>query len=96
MINKNLATRLSAQKLFAELLKENKKELDFSKVELISRSFANEFYNLEIKHNFKVKKLNLSKQLKFIFDNANKELDSDILAKNEYSTVSVEKYASLI
>lgn len=31
-----------------------------------------------------------------MFENADKELNSDILSKNKYTTTSVEKYASLI
>lgn len=50
-LNKNLATRLSAEKLFDKLIASNQKE-----VELVSRSFANEFYKLEKKHNFFVEK----------------------------------------
>jgi len=95
-INKNLATRLSAQKLFHNILVNNIKKLDFKEVELISRSFANEFLKLEKENNFFVEKVNLSKELKLIFETADKELDSDILAKNHYSTVSVNKYAYLI
>jgi len=96
VLNKNLATRLSAQKIFVKLLESNQKELDFVDVELVSRSFANEFYKLEKKHNFYVKKKNLNKNLLSIFENAGKVLDSNILSKNKFDTVSVEKYASLI
>ena len=95
-LNRNLATRLSAQKIFVKLLENNQKELDFTGVELVSRSFANEFYKLEKKHNFYVKKKNLNKDLLSIFDNAGKVLDSNILKRNKFTTVSVEKYDYLI
>ncbi len=95
-LNKNLATRISAQNLFEKIIKENTLELDFSNVLIVSRSFANEFVNLEKTHNIKIKKLNMNKDIKYMFENADKPLDNDILARNKYSTTSVEKYANLI
>lgn len=95
-LNKNLATRLSAQRLFEDLVKNNQKEIDFSLVEVVSRSFANEFCNLEKSNDFRVEKLNLSEDLKKMFDTALFEIDSDLLKKSDYKSVSVEKYANLI
>lgn len=95
-LNKNLATRISAQNLFEKIIKENIFELDFSNVLIVSRSFANEFINLEKNHNIKIKKINMSKDIKYMFENADKPLDNDILARNKYVTTSVEKYANLI
>ena len=95
-LNKNLATRESAKKLFPELKNKNITELDFDSVLIVSRSFANEFINLEKESNFSVKKLNMKPEIKEMFDNAHKILDSNILNKNKYTTISVEKYADMI
>ncbi len=95
-LNKNLATRALAENLFKKIVNENILELDFSGVLIVSRSFANEFVNLEKVHNIKIKKINMKKDVKYMFNNADKPLDNDILARNKYSTISVEKYANLI
>ena len=95
-LNKNLATRLSAQKLFEKLLSDNITELDFSNVEIVSRSFANEFVNLEKTHNISIKKLNMNKEVEFMFKIALEPMKSNILKDNNYTTVSVKKYADLI
>lgn len=95
-LNKNLATRLSAQKLFEKLLCNNMTELDFSNVLIASRSFANELVNLEKKHKFPITKKNMNEEVSYIFSIADKKLDSDILKDNSYTRESVEKYADLI
>jgi hypothetical protein len=95
-LNKNLSTRHLAQSLFKKILDSKDFILNFSNVEIISRSFANEFVNLEKKNNIKIEKLNLSLESKYIFDIADKPLDNDILSKNKFSTTSVQKYANLI
>lgn len=95
-LNNNLATRLSAQKLFEKLLQNKITELDFSNVEIVSRSFANEFINLEKTHDVSIKKKNMSKEVEFMFKTACEPMKSNILRDNNYTTVSVEKYADLI
>lgn len=95
-LNKNLATRESAQNLFKKIVKANIMELDFADVSIVSRSFANEFVNLEKEYNIKIKKLNMNKDINYMFKNASRPLNNDILSRNKYSTTSVEKYANLI
>ncbi len=96
LLQKNLATRESANNLFDKLLNNSDNELDFSNVEVVSRSFANEFMNLEKNNNISFTKKNMTPEIKSIFDNALKKLDSNLLEKNSFSVVSVKKYASLI
>ena len=95
-LNSNLATRLSAQKLFQKLLENNINELDFSNVEILSRSFANEFANLEKLHNISIKKLNMNKEVEFMFKKAFSPVKSNILQDCSYETVSIQKYQNLI
>lgn len=96
LLSKNLATRESANNLFKKLLNNSDNKLDFSNVEVVSRSFANEFMNLEKKNLITFRKYNMKPEVKYIFDNALKELDSNLLEKNNFDVVSVKKYASLI
>ena len=95
-LKSNLSTRLYAQKIFHQLLKEKITELDFTNVNIISRSFANEFIKLERENNLEITKKNMNKDIKFMFEISDKILDSDILSDNKYSTTSVEKYADMI
>lgn len=96
ILDKNLATRESAKVLFAKVVSENILSLDFRKVEIISRSFANEFVKLEKENKLLIVKKNLSKDNKTMFDYADKVLDSDILSKNKYTTISLKQYESMI
>ncbi len=96
ILNKNLATRMSAQNLFEKIKKESDYSLDFKNVIIASRSFTNEFVNLEKKHKIEVKKKNIKKDVKMMFDIADKPLNSSILQQEKYSTVSIDKYAHLI
>ena len=63
---------------------------------MVSRSFANQLILLEKENNINISKINLNKEVKFMFKTADKVLDTDILSKNHYSTISLKHYASLI
>ena len=95
-MHSNLATRESAKRLFPHIIEENISILDFSTVQVISRSFANEFLILEKKYNLQLEKKNMSVDVKKMFENASKTLDSNILEKNEFSVISGDKYENLI
>lgn len=70
IFSKNLALRDSARKVFALYVKENYGCLDFSNVELVSRSFANEFMKLEKKNNLNIEKKNMDEEVEFMFKQA--------------------------
>lgn len=92
----NLATRKSATNLFS-LLKEKKINiLNFDGVETISRSFANQFVLLEKENNYFFEKINMSKDIKYMLENADKKLNTDILTNNSYRTISLNNLMSKI
>ena len=95
-LKQNLGTRQFAREIVDKILGEKEKILDFSQVSVVSRSFSNELVNLEKKHKISIKKINMSKNVEYMFSIADKVLDSDILARTKYKVVSVEKYAHLI
>lgn len=95
-LTQNLATRESARILFKKVLGSNITNLDFSDVKVISRSFANEFINLEKEYNLKISKDNMSKEVKKMIQTADMIFDNDILSKENYKTVSVSHLVNLI
>lgn len=96
ILNENLATRESARNLFNKVINENITNLDFSKVKIISRSFANEFINLEKENKLKISKDNMSNNLKKMILTADVSFDNDILSKESYKIISISNLASLI
>jgi len=87
----NLGTRSFARSMFKELLKKKDFLIDFRNVEVASRSFTNELITLEKKNNIKIKKINMNNDVKFMFNIADKKLDTDILSKNKYKVMSIKK-----
>ena len=85
-----LATRKTAKDLFVRLKSENINALEFNDVDSVSRSFANEFVNLEKEQNYLFKKRNMNKDVSFMFDYALKKLDNNILKHSKYKTVSLD------
>lgn len=96
ILNENLATRESARNLFNKVINEDITNLDFSKVKIISRSFANEFINLEKENKLKISKDNMSNNLKKMILTADVSFDNDILSKESYKIISISNLASLI
>jgi hypothetical protein len=98
LIRKNtgeiLATREYARELFVMLRKEKVDTLDFKDVVSVSRSFANEWINLENEHNYVFKKINMDKDVSFMFNYADKKIDSNILKNSKYRTVSLSELMS--
>lgn len=96
ILDKNLATRESARILFKSLYSKKDNIIDLKEVIFVSRSFTNELLNLEKENNFYIKKINMNKDVKYMFSIADKVLDSDILSKNKYSTISLKDIENLI
>lgn len=96
ILEKNLSTREHAQFIFLKLIKKNIKSLDFNKVIIISRSFANELYKLEKINKYYLEKINIKKEIQQMLDTADKELDNDILSKESYTNLDLKSIASLI
>lgn len=72
-LGKNLALRENARQIVKFLLEHNISTIDFAGVEFVSRSFANELLiqEKELKINFR--KINMSKEVESMFDNALRE-----------------------
>ena len=91
-ISKVLSTRNTARNIFLKLNNEKKDTLDFAGVDIVSRSFANEWLNLEKNHN--IKKINMNKEVSFMFRYADKKLDSNVLKNSKYRTISIDELIS--
>lgn len=89
-----LATRETARELFAKLKAQKIYALGFKGIESVSRSFANEWLSLEKEHNYKFRKLNMSKDVSFMFEYAGKKVDSDILKQSKYRIVPLRELMS--
>jgi len=96
ILNEHLATRESARVLFQKVLEKEITNLDFSRVKVISRSFANEFITLEKENNLKISKDNINQEIKKMILTADQIFDNDILLKENYKTVSISHLSSLI
>jgi hypothetical protein len=93
-IPKILSTREKARELFQEMTKENKTTFDLKNVEMISRSFANEWLNLEKEKDYKFKKTGMNETVAHIFKNADKKADKKNLKNKKYNVISIEKLIS--
>lgn len=72
--SENLVFRDTVQDLFAIVKKSKKKQviLDFSAVKSISRSFAHEYVNQMKQHQIRIKEVNISRDVKKMFDSVKK------------------------
>lgn len=86
-----LTTRETARELFAKLKAQRVDALDFKDVESVSRSFANEWLSLEKEHDYRFKKLSMNKDVSFMFEYADKKIDSDILKQSKYRIVPLSE-----
>jgi hypothetical protein len=93
-LSKNLSTISLAQRLFKKILSSKSHSLDFSNVEIVSRSFANEFVNLEKEKKVRIEKLNLSSENQYVFDIADKPLDNNILSKNKLQLSNLDSISN--
>ncbi len=89
-----VATRETARILFAKLKNEKIDTLDFKDVVSVSRSFTNEWFNLESEHKYVFKKINMNKDISFMFNYADKKIDSNLLKHSKYRTVSLSELMS--
>ena len=90
-IAKILSTRQIARDQYKICREKKIDTLDFKDVVFVSRSFANEWINLEKEHNYKFKKINMNKDVSFMFNHAKKNIDSNVLKNSEYKTVSFDE-----
>jgi len=90
-IAKVFSTRQTARQLFEKIIEDKIDALDFKDVEIVSRSFANELINLEKENDFELKKINMNKDVSFMFEYADKKVDSNMLKRTKHRTVSLNK-----
>ena len=90
-IAKVFLTRQTARQLFEKIIEDKIDALNFKDVESVSRPFANELINLEKENDFELKKINMNKYVSFMFEYADKKVDSNMLKRTKYRTISLNK-----
>jgi len=81
--SKNIALRNNARELFKFLLLNNNyNTIDFNEIEFVSRSFSNEFANLEKENQRYFKKINMNESISSMFKCALEETPKRKLSPN--------------
>ena len=92
----NVALRENARDLFSFLIKKDIKIVDFSEVEFVSRSFANELLSLEKENNFNIEKINMNESISVMFEYALEESPKRKLNSSPFKIGNVDKILSSI